>query len=348
MDRLRVLQVGLGDWGRDWAWRVVPAVTEVESVGFVDSNPSVFETLSRHHEIDPARCFTSVKAAVDATAPDAVLVTTTLGGHEPLTRAALEAGLHVLVEKPFTDDIERAHELVAMAAAKSRVLMVSQNYRWFPASRLASRLVRERTLGDVYSISIDFRRNAASPPRPAGRHHTDAQPLLIDMSVHHFDLLRMLLSREPMSVSCQALPQPWSGFAGPPAAIASITFDGVVVSYRGSWVSAGPITPWAGEWNMEFEAGNVHWTSRGDRGALNDRVIVRPRRGRPRVMPLPEMARIDRAGALTEFAAAIREGREPETSGRDNLATLRFMLAAVDSARHGREVAVQSPAPAQA
>jgi hypothetical protein len=47
------------------------------------------------------------------------------------------------------------------------------------------------------------------------------------------------------------------------------------------------------------------------------------------------MDRVDRAGTLTEFAHAVREGREPETSGRDNLRTLEFTLGAIDSASRG-------------
>ena len=335
MAPLRVIQVGLGDWGRDWAWRVVPAVDEVETVAYVDSDPQAFRVLGSHLPVDPRRCFTSVAEAVQATGPEAVVITTTLPSHEPLTRAALMAGLHVLVEKPFTDNLGSATELVELARLQGRTLMVSQNYRFFPAPRNVARLVADGSLGALYAISIDFRRNSAAPPHPRRRHHSDAQPLLVDMSIHHFDLLRMILASEPVSVTCDAPALPWSGFDGPPAAFASIRFDGVEVSYRGSWVSAGPITPWAGEWTMEFERGQVAWTSRGDDGALHDRVVVRPRAGRPRTLRLPGMRRIDRAGTLTEFADSIRGSREPETSGRDNLGTIAFMAAAVESAaRH--------------
>jgi predicted dehydrogenase len=221
--------------------------------------------------------------------------------------------------------------------------MVSQNYRHFPAPRTAAALARDGALGELYSMTIDFRRNAASPPRPRRRHHADTEPLLLDMSIHHFDLLRLILGREPDSIRCETQSPPWSGFDGPPAAFASIRFGGVEVSYRGSWVSAGPITPWAGEWAMEFERGQVAWTSRGDRGVLNDRVVVRPRRGRPKAVPLPPMSRVDRAGTLTEFARAVREGREPETSGRDNLKTLAFTFAAIESATRGWNEQVYVP-----
>jgi predicted dehydrogenase len=330
---LRVVQVGLGDWGRDWAWRVIPAVPEIEVVGYVDSDAAAFDLLREKVSVPEELCFATLQEAIDAGNPDAVLVTTTLAGHAPLIRASLEAGLHVLVEKPFAENLQTAVGLVALATAKRRVLMVSQNYRFFPAARAAAALVAGAELGELYDVAIDFRRNNASPPKPLWRHHRDPQPLLVDMSVHHFDLLRMMFGREPDAMSCVTAGAGRGGFDGPPVAIASILFGGVPVSYRGSWISSGPITAWAGDWSMEFERGNVSWTSRGDEGILDDHLVITPRGGRRKTIKLPEVARIDRAGTLTEFAVSIREGREPETSGRDNLGTMAMVGAAVESAR---------------
>jgi predicted dehydrogenase len=342
---LRILQVGIGAWGFDWAWRVIPSVPEVEPVGYVDADAAALARLAERLPEARGRCFDSLAAAVDATEPEAVVITTTVAGHEPLTRAALEAGLHVLVEKPFTESLASARGLVELAEATGRVLMVSQNYRFYPAPRAVAALLAERSLGDLYEVSIDFRRNDPSPPKPRRRHHSDAQPLLLDMSIHHFDLLRYLLEREADSVLCEAISPSWSGYAGPPAALATIDFDGVAVSYRGSWISAGPSTNWAGDWRMEFEHGEVHWTSRGELDQPNERVVIRPRRGRARVVPVPDVSRIDRWGTLTEFAAALREGREPETSGRRNLGTMALVTSAVESARVGSRVQVPSVAP---
>ena len=341
-DRLRIVQVGLGDWGRDWAWRIIPALPELEVVGYVDSDPAALELLRKKMSLPKELCFGALQQAVDAARPDAVLVTTTLAGHAPLVRASLEAGLHVLVEKPFADTLEAARELVALAAARQRVLMVSQNYRFFPAPRAAASLVAGSDLGDLYEVAIDFRRNNASPPKPRWRQHWDPQPLLVDMSVHHFDLLRMMFRGEPERMSCVTAGAGLGGFDGPPAAIASIMFREVPVTYRGSWISSGPITAWAGEWTMEFERGSVAWTSRGDEGVLDDRLVITPRGRRRKTVKLPEMARIDRAGTLGEFAGAIRAGREPETSGRDNLGTMAMVEAAVESARRAEWVLLPS------
>jgi predicted dehydrogenase len=323
----------MGLWGRDWARLVVPEVPEVELVGCVDSDPRALALLQEQFPISPQKCFSSLDEALDATEPDAVLVTTTLAGHAPITKAALEAGLPVLCEKPFTDKLDCARELVDLAAANGVMLMVSQNYRFFPAVRTAARLVQEGGLGELYEVSVDFRRNDPVPPNPPRRHHTDPHPLLVDMSIHHFDLLRLILAREPLAVSCEASNPRWSGFQGPPTAVSSILFEGgVVVSYRGSWISAGPETAWAGEWRMEFERGQLFWTSRGEDNVLLDRVVARSRRGKRSTVPLPAMAHIDRAGTLAEFAGALSANREPETSGRDNLGTIALMTAAVESA----------------
>ncbi|TMB79683.1 MAG: hypothetical protein E6J46_03310 [Chloroflexi bacterium] len=156
--------------------------------------------------------------------------------------------------------------------------------------------------------------------------------MLVDMSIHHFDLLRLILGREPDRIFCEAWNPSWTSFTGPSVAVATIDFDGVVVSYRASWVSAGPITPWAGEWSMEFEHGEVVWTSAADSDVKLDKVVVRPRDGKPRTLTLPPVPRTGTWATLTEFAGAVRSGQEPETSGRNNLGTIALTAAVVESA----------------
>jgi predicted dehydrogenase len=347
MDPLRVLQVGLGGWGRDWAQRVIPEVPEVDVVGYVDPDPGALAQLKDTLGVAPERCFLTVEHAIETTKPEAVLVTATLPGHAPVTRAALRAGLHVLVEKPFAETLDVARQLVDLAADQGKVLMVSQNYRFFPAARKVAELVSEARLGRLHEVSIDFRRYSPATANGRGRHHFEDQPLLVDMSIHHFDLLRLILDSEPLRIYCEAWNPAWSAFSGPSVAVASIDFgDDVVVSYRGSWVSTGPVTPWSGEWRMDFEHGQIFWTCRDDEGARRDRVVIQKPEGKPRVIPLPALAQTDRWGTLTEFANAVREGREPECSGRDNLATLGLVAAAVESATRRQPVEI-STAPTQ-
>src|SRR2546430_6147630 len=110
----------MGGWGRDWLAHAIPEVAEVELVGCVDGDP---EALAAARRVDPAlagRCFTTFEEAVAAAQPEAVLVTTPLPAHVPVVRAALEAGAHVLVEKPFAPSVAEARDVVELARARER------------------------------------------------------------------------------------------------------------------------------------------------------------------------------------------------------------------------------------
>jgi len=325
------MQVGLGAHGRGWARQVLPGIPEVEVVAYVDSSPYALHALKEELRPRPSIVFESMREAINATHPEAVLNTTALPAHVATTKSALEAGLHVIVEKPFAPTIGEAQQLVDMAARGELVLMVSQNYRFFPAPRAIAQIVREGSLGRLHEVSIDFRRYSPAGPTGRGRHHLEEQPLLQDMSIHHFDLLRLIVGAEPERIYCEAWNPQWTAFSGPSAAVASINFGGVVVSYRGSWITAAPVTAWAGRWSLEFENGEVFWTNSDDDMA-HDKVVVRPRGARPRSAPLRPMARTGPAATMTEFVESVRTGREPETSGRHNLGTIAFVAAAIESA----------------
>jgi len=333
----------MGPHGRGWARQVTPFVAGVEVVAYADTDSHALDRLREEAGVPAELCFASLAEAIAAAHPEAALVTTAIGGHVPVTRDALEAGLHVLVEKPFAPTLEAAGELVGMAAGRSLTLMVSQNYRFFPAPRALAALVRESDLGSLFEVAIDFRRYSPADGRGRNRHHSEEQPLLVDMAVHHFDLLRLILGREPQRVSFEAWNPAWTAFSGPSVAVGTMDFPGsIVASYRGSWVSAGPVTPWAGEWRLEFEHGEITWTSPTDNFGA-DVVAIRPRQGEARNAPLPVIQNTGPLGTLTEFVTAIREGRETETSGRDNLGTLALTLAAVESATRREPVTLYGP-----
>ncbi|HEU4325570.1 MAG TPA: Gfo/Idh/MocA family oxidoreductase [Roseiflexaceae bacterium] len=333
---LRLIQVGLGGWGQNWHANVLRPFAGVDLVGFVEPDATMREQARERLDVPPERCFGTLAEALHASDAEAVLITASLGAHIPVATAALEAGKHVLVEKPFAATVEEARGVVEAAEARGLVLMVSQNYRFYPAIRATLTLLREQVLGPVDAVTIDFRRYANINSDPATRHQALAQPLLMDMAVHHFDLMRLLLGQEPQQVSCHAWNPPWSRFVEPAAAAATIFFDGgAVVSYRGSWVSAGPPTPWAGEWQIECERGAILMTSRADTDLSAERVTLRPLKKTARQIALPELPAFDRAGALDAFVRAVRTGEPPECSGRDNLGTLWLMRAAIESANTG-------------
>lgn len=333
---LKILQAGLGGWGRSWAAELSKHPRLVTTVGYVDVQPEMLEQLRSDLDVDPSRCFGSLTHALAATDAEAVLVTTALPGHASVALEALEAGKHVLVEKPVAASMAEAQLMVDAAASSGRTLMVSQNYRFYPAAQRVARLIRAKELGEVGSATVNFRKYANSAPLGAHRHYDLANPLLMDMSIHHFDLMRYVLGQEPVHVGCHAWNPTWSRFTDPAAAVATVVFDGgAVVNYQGSWVSTEPETLWAGEWRIECARGVVEWTGRTDLDTASDVVTVHPLNGAATVLTLDSMELFDRVGSLAEFRSAIRAGRAPMTSGQDNLATLALTMGAIESSRSG-------------
>ncbi len=335
---VRLIQVGMGSWGKSWATRVVAQNKAVEPVAWVEIDAVALERARQQLSLPAERCFLSLDEALAQVDADAVLITASLPGHVPNATTALQADKHVLMEKPFAPAVSEARQLVALAEQHKRVLMISQNYRYAPAVRKVIDLVHEQVVGSIGSVNIDFRRNANAAPIETNRHYHIWEPLLADMAIHHFDLMRAVLGQEPRLIYCKTWNPSWSHFDEPPSATMTITFDaGTVVSYRGSWVSPGPQTNWSGDWRMEGERGELVWTSRGDQP---DRVLLRPLNKRPRAVRLPELEHLDRAGSLQAFVQAVRSGEPPETSGRNNLNTLAFMFAAIEAARSGLPVEI--------
>lgn len=351
---LKLVQVGFGGAGKVWFRRVYPRFEGVELVGCVDRDPELRRELEADPEFAGERWFASLAEALEAVEADAVSVAAHLEGHAPLVREALEAGKHVIVEKPFTRRVAEARDLAELAARMDRRLVVGQNYRFFPAPRTVLSLLDEGRLGPIGAVRIDFRHDVGFSRGADSKHAQLDHPLLVDMAVHHFDLLRMLLRREPEAVHCTTFNPPWSEYRDPPAAFATVSFPSsagtpdartprarshVVVSYRGSWVSHNEPTPWSGLWEIECEQGSIVWQGRIKAEDVSaDRVMIRRHDGSVEDVPLVRLPHVDRAGVFHAFIDAVEAGNDAECSGHDNIGTIAFMNAMIESAENGTVV----------
>ena len=342
----RIIQVGFGGSGRTWYSNVFPEFPEVQVAACVDYNDEIRERLQGEYELPPELWFSSLRQALATVEADGVLVATHLETHAPLVREALDAGKHVLVEKPFARLTVEAAELAEVAGRRGLALVVGQNYRFFPGPKTVARLMADGRLGALSAVHIDFRHSVGLTRSADAKHARLEHPLLLDMAIHHFDLLRMLLGADPVEIVCHTYNPPWSAYRDPPAAIATVTFpNGILVSYRGSWVSHNERTPWAGEWQMEFQNGTVLWTSR--MSALDtsaDSVIIRRHDEPEETVPLVTVPHTDRAGAMAALLDSASRGHEAECSGRNNVGTIAFMNGMIESAKTGRAVQLVSSA----
>jgi predicted dehydrogenase len=334
---MRLIHVGLGRWGRDWAANVLPNLPEVEVVAWVDGDARA-RRLAAEVAHAPARgSYSSLEEALEKVDADAVLATVAIPAHTEVALTTLRAGRHLLLEKPFAPTLAEARRVVTEAEARGLVLSIVQNYRFLPAVQVLTELVRGGSLGPVHRVRIDFRKD----------HRTDGSTssspldhsLVSQISIHHFDLIRSVLGHEPLRVYCRAWNPPWIDGLGTVSAAALLELGGgAVATWGGSLRSAGPETSWAGDWQLELERGAIWWrTGAGGREVVE----VRPHGRRLRRVAVPAgRLGADRAAVLAGFVAAVCDGVEPPSAGRDNLRSLAVMTAALESVATGRPVEV--------
>ena len=339
----KLIQCGVGGWGATWLEKVRNS-SEWELVAMVDTEQANLETARESTPVPTERCFSSVSEAARGVEADAVLVVVPPWVHLPVAAEAFDAGLHALVEKPLAHDMKSSGEMVRLAEQAGVTLMVSQNYRYRAAPQAVAAVLQQGWLGEISYATIEFRK-APHFVIPDVKHGYGHYKLVQDMSVHHFDQLRGILGVEPAAVYAQGRNPDWSWFEFPPVVNAVIELEnGGLIQYFGSWISRGKQTTWDGAWAIDCENGQVDWA--------DNRVRVRPEevyygvhldgfRERNGWMEA-ELAEVpeDRAFTLDEFARCIDEGREPETSGRDNVRSVALTHAVADSARTGQRVEI--------
>ena len=170
-------------------------------------------------------------------------------------------------------------------------------------------------------------------PHFGGFREAMAYPLVLDMSIHHFDLMRCILGGDVRTVQALSVNAPWNWNRGDATVMAQITLGrGVSVNYFASWVATGAETGWNADWRFEGSKGVLLWE--------NDQLAFSNAPGRKRPVPLVAWPRTHQAYLLWAFAKALDTGEEPETSGRRNLNSLATTYAVVRAAKLRRPVAV--------
>ena len=335
---LRVIQVGLGVWGKSWAG-VVRDAEGVELVAVVDPAPDAQRLSERELGLSASD---SLGEALALTGCDCVLVATPPETHHDLVVAALEAGKHVLVEKPLDVTLSGARSLVEAAKRAGRTLMVSQNYRFNAPFRAAQRVIVGGDLGPLVGVKISCRRDTRDLFPPNDFRYAMRHPYVMDMAVHHLDLLRAMTGLDVGRVYARSWPASDSPFSHHPtvAALMDLT-DGTPVAYEGDWASRdAEETSWNGEWEVVGEAGRLIWAGpKEDRNA--GEVQFQPWGEPPRPIEQPRLASLERAATLQSLRAAVQNGEVPETSAADNVRTLAAVLGMVESIESGEPVEIE-------
>lgn len=190
--RVGLLGYGLG--GRVFHAPLVAATPGLELAAVVTRDPERRAQLRAAHPsavaLDTPEALLGMKEGVDL-----VVVCTPNRTHAHLARAALEAGLPVVVDKPFATSAAAAREVAALARSRGLLLTVFQNRRWDGDFLTVQRLVRDGALGEVRRFESRFER--WSPAVRAGWKESadpeDGGGLLLDLGSHLVDQALVLL-----------------------------------------------------------------------------------------------------------------------------------------------------------
>jgi predicted dehydrogenase len=334
MDRLKVLVLGAGFFGKNWL-RELRGSAECEVVGLVAKHAELLTSAGEEFGVAPERRFRAIEEGLDRAGAQAAIVALPEMAHKDAIIAALARGLHVLTEKPLAMTMAEAAEVLRAARRAPRaVLMVDQNYRWRPHTQTLRRFVREGKLGRVASVTYEYR-------QPITRTTTDAwreqmpHPYLHDMAIHHFDLVRACLGLDCLRLTAVGIRPPWSWYQGLPGVDALLEFErDVVVSYTGNMVARGFSTPQDGIISVVGEAGTARLEADSRVRWYHDEEVE--------AIPTVQLPHADLAYTLREFLAAIREERLPETHVEDNLRSLAIVEAAIRSVESAQPVSVRA------
>ena len=186
--------------------------------GALSSDPARAKASAADYDIDPARAYGSYREMLDRERAlpaeqriDFVTVVTPNHMHFPVAKAALEAGFHVVCDKPLTLTLAEAEELARIVAASKAVFVVTHNYTGYPLVRQAREMILAGELGEIQAIRVEYiqgwlRTRLESEGQKQAAWRTDptksgAAGCFGDIGTHAYNLGRFMTGLLPEKIS---------------------------------------------------------------------------------------------------------------------------------------------------
>lgn len=308
-----------------------------EVVALCDRDPERLRAASEQFGV--TRTYTDASAMFADGGFDVVDIATTVGSHRPLVEMAAAHDVHVICQKPFALNMADARAMVDAVAATGKTLMVHENFRWQSAVRAAIDAVRGGAIGTPFFGRVSFR---------SGYDVFSGQPYLAegerfiieDLGIHILDIARALFGDTTRITATTRRINP--AIKGEDVATMLLEHASGVTSVVDCSYATRRVPETFPETLLEID---------GDKGTLrldaNYRLSITGQEAQdvsPPVLPwasrpwhnIQESVRI----IQQHYVDCLNAGREPETSGRDNLQTFALVEAAYLSAAENRTVAV--------
>lgn len=339
MAAVRLLVAGLGSWGPSWC-KLINQEEGVELAAVVDPVIERRESVARQLSLESSQLHADIDTALRDVDVDAVVIVTPPQTHLPLAQKAFAAGKPVLVEKPLAATLEDAQAIVAEADASGQLLVVSQNYRYRPPMVTLKAVLERGDIGTLVSVAGNCQEDMRLFYEPSNFRYLMKHPYIIDMTIHHWDLLRYLTGQDVARVFARSWRVPDSPYQyDPSCAILLDLEDGTPVIYQGSGATHRDRTSWSAWWEFTGENGRV-WTDGGVGDPHLDQVHLQMFGENAQTLPYEPAASRDVEGSLRAFVSALSGGPLPAHTGEDNLKSLAVVVACVESVERSEPVEV--------
>ncbi|MDZ5711067.1 Gfo/Idh/MocA family protein [Jeotgalibacillus haloalkalitolerans] len=331
MAKLKVGVVGAGSIAKHRHLAEYAANKNVEIVAICDINEKRAKEMAK--KFGAAQTFTDYKDLVKLDL-DAVSVCTPNHLHAPVSIAALEAGKHVLCEKPMATSEQEADDMIAAAEKAGKLLMIGHNQRFVASHQKAQEWIASGELGKVYSF-----RTAFGHPGPEGWSADGKDSWFFkkdeafigamgDLGVHKTDLIRYILGEEMTEVAAMVETS---------AKENTDVDDNAVLVLK---TESGIIGTLAASWSYVAEDNaTVIYAEKGVLRLEDDpeySVVLQKADGTKEELSLGKIQSNDEGGQVStgvidHFVDSILSGKQPLIDGEEGKRSLKVILGALES-----------------
>lgn len=326
---MRIGVIGIGAMGKNHV-RVYSEIDDVELVGVSDIDEKNGKAIARKFNCEYFPDYTNLLEKVDA-----VTIAVPTSQHSEIGKAAIERGVHILMEKPLAKTIEQSKELVELSRKKGIVLAVGHIERHNPVVRHLKKLLEENTFGKIFNMTSRRVSNYPKRIRDVG--------VIMDLAVHDIDICRYLAGTDVDMVFSVAGASGHTRFEDHATIMLKFKNDilGIVDT---NWltpmrVRGLSVTCERSFIQVDYMAQSLQ-ISTSKLGELDETNLFK--------LPL-EMETVSVGlkkeeplkKEIEDFIGAIEQNRSPLVTGEDGIMIIRLAEAAMCSAREGKAITIE-------
>ena len=304
----------------------------------VDINPVNFQNARDHLKLSQEQCYTEMRRAFAENPADFAVIVIPPAYHEEAVDLCVEYGLHILSEKPIADSMAACCRIHRKVTASGRRMAVTMTHRFDQDKQSLAALIHSGKYGRLdYLTGYTTWAWRAFPQWGAFRYRIP-DPLLVESTVHQFDIMRALAGANAKTIYARTWNPPWSEYEGHSQGLFILDMEnGVRIAYESAKSNATELTA-AGHWRAECDQATLelnHRRLRVIRGQLHHDAVIEEK-------PLLQQA-VWTNEWLAEMFCDWLQGRRADhpTAIEDNLQCAALLFAAIESAHSGQPVEVQ-------